>query len=77
VVQRYDSLMQQRVQAIAAEKGLDATTLLPEQTLRDEAIGTGDLGSPPAQALVAEYLRIFEELGAGPPGAAPAPSPSP
>ncbi len=62
-VQRWDALMQQRVERLAAEKGIDPVTVMPAGDLRERALASGDLRSEEAQELIAEYSRVLRELG--------------
>lgn len=62
-VEKLDRILSQRLEAIAREKGVEVQTLLPRQELRDAALGSQDLASKEAQALIAEYTRVFRELG--------------
>jgi len=64
-VERLDGIMQQRLEALAKEKGRELAELMPDEALRQEAIASGDLRSEPAQKLISEYSRILRELAAG------------
>ena len=61
-VERLDGIMQQRLEALAKEKGRDLADLMPDEKLRQEAIVSGDLRSESAQRLISEYSRILREL---------------
>jgi hypothetical protein len=62
-VQRWDNLMQKRVERVAEQKGIDPATVMPSMDLRERALATDDLRSEEAQELIAEYSRILRELG--------------
>lgn len=62
-VQRWDSLMQKRVERVAEQNGIDPTTVMPSVNLRERALASDDLRSEEAQELIAEYSRILRELG--------------
>jgi predicted transposase YdaD len=61
-VERWDKLMQQRIERLAEAKGLDPASVLPQATLREEALASGDMRSEASQRLMAEYSRILREL---------------
>jgi hypothetical protein len=62
-VQRWDSLMQKRVERVAQQQGIDPATVMPSTDLRERALASDDLRSEEAQELIAEYSRILRELG--------------
>lgn len=62
-VERLDTAMSRRLEGLALAQGLDPQEVLPDPTLREQAIASGDLRSDAAQALIAEYTRILDELG--------------
>jgi hypothetical protein len=75
-VERLDTAMARRLEGLALEQGLDPTEILPDPELREKAIASGDLRSDEAQALIAEYTRILDELGSTQGGGAePPPQP--
>lgn len=61
-VQRWDTLMQQRVERLAEKNGVDPATVLPDAGLREQALASGDLRSEASQQLIAEYSSILREL---------------
>lgn len=60
-----DQRLAQRVATAAREKGLDPEAHMPSAELRQAAIRSGSMDSAETQALVADYARVLQDLGAG------------
>lgn len=73
-VERLDTAMARRLEGLAIEQGLDPAEVLPDPELREKAIASGDLRSDDAQALIAAYTRILDELGSTQDGGAEPPT---